>query len=249
MDTSRKDWWAPIWRGLVVDPEGKHVRRLKSAIALFLYLVLHAKRGTGFVARKQATIASDMGISLWTVRTWMRRLRDTGYITSQRTGRATVIRILRWRGLGQSHADQMGTGMPIRWAETQRSDAGESRKREHLSGEFAHVTTSNESLLTRSLLQEQSGGRSSPSPTMTSEETAEKAREELLAADLAAGLDDPGGLRRYRAHAHRHPEVLLRRLLSEARAVPENKIKRSRAALFTYLLNQHVNGNTKDSRD
>ena len=46
-----KNWWTPVWHGLVDDPEGKHLRRMKGAFGLFVYLLSHADRGTGRVYR------------------------------------------------------------------------------------------------------------------------------------------------------------------------------------------------------
>lgn len=59
---------------------------------------------------------------------------------------------------------------------------------------------------------------------------------ELLALDLAEALDDIKSLSAYVAYARRYPEALLRRALDEAKAVPAEKIRRSRAALFNHLI-------------
>lgn len=94
-----KTWWAPIWRGLVADPEGKHVRRLDGTIWLLLYLILHAERRTGTVRCRLKTIAVSMGMPLRTVQRWLRRLRAGGYVTVRETGRVAQIGILRWKTL------------------------------------------------------------------------------------------------------------------------------------------------------
>src|SRR6266480_3841869 len=86
MDAVRKDWWAQVHRGLVVDPSGKHVRRLDGAVWLLLYCFLHANRATGELWRKYDTIASDMGRPVRTIRAWMRRLREHEYVTATGTG-------------------------------------------------------------------------------------------------------------------------------------------------------------------
>jgi len=229
MSESPKTWWAPIWRGLIVDPNGKHVRALKAALALFLYIILHADRATGVVTRKEAVIARDMGLSLWTVRAWRRRLEKLGYLDARRTGRGTVMTIRRWRAVGQRHAAQSGIPVPIRAAETQRADRDDRGKPPMVSGEFRPLTASNESLLTRELSRD--GGRPTErGPT----------REEVLASDLADGLHDHAQFRRYLSYARKHDEGLLRRCLSEARAMPAHRIKRSRAAYFEFLLKRHV---------
>jgi DNA-binding transcriptional ArsR family regulator len=65
-------------------------------------------------------------------------------------------------------------------------------------------------------------------------------REELLALDLATDLGDFESLPRYLSLAHRYPESLLRRLLSETRQVPVKGIRKSRAALFIHLLHKYA---------
>jgi hypothetical protein len=65
-------------------------------------------------------------------------------------------------------------------------------------------------------------------------------REELLALDLAEALKDRRGFKLYLSYAHQYPEPLLREVLSLVRQTPDQKIKKSRGALFTYLIRQHA---------
>jgi len=44
----------------------------------------------------------------------------------------------------------------------------------------------------------------------------------------------------YEAYARKYPEEILRRVLAEARQIPDSKILKSRAHLFTYLLKKYV---------
>ena len=88
-----------MWRGLVVDARAQHYRKMKSAVWLFMYLLLHADRKTGELRRKHATISRDMGISDRTSRRWMGRLCRHGYVSVTHTGRALVIHIKKWRSL------------------------------------------------------------------------------------------------------------------------------------------------------
>jgi len=66
-----------------------------------------------------------------------------------------------------------------------------------------------------------------------------KTKEELLALDLARGLDDLKALPLYLAYARKYSEGALRRALSEARAVPAAQIKKSRGALFNHLIQKY----------
>ncbi len=100
MTAPEKTWWAPLWRGLVVDPAGKHARGLKDSVWLLLYLILHADRRTGRLRCRLSIIVRDMGRPRRTIQRWMRRLRAQAYIEVRRTGRAPEIGILRWRPVG-----------------------------------------------------------------------------------------------------------------------------------------------------
>jgi biotin operon repressor len=61
-------------------------------------------------------------------------------------------------------------------------------------------------------------------------------REELIAVDLADTLDDYQGLPFYISLAKKYPETFLRRILEQVMQVPQEKIKKSRGALFNHLV-------------
>ena len=94
-----RSWWAPVWRGLIVDESAKHYRCIRSAIWLYLYLVVHADRKTGALFRKIGTIAQDMGVEPTTIRRWLAMLARNDYITRSTTGRSVQITIQRWKRL------------------------------------------------------------------------------------------------------------------------------------------------------
>lgn len=62
------------------------------------------------------------------------------------------------------------------------------------------------------------------------------AREKLLAKDLMEALGDDRHFARYLYYAQKYPEEFLRHILSETKATPESKIRKSRVALFRYLV-------------
>ena len=90
-------WWGPVWRGLFVDPEGKHHRAMGRALWLYGYLIVHADRRAGTLYRAVATIARDMRVPSRTIQSWLSLLRRQGYIRTESTGRALVIRLEKWR--------------------------------------------------------------------------------------------------------------------------------------------------------
>lgn len=95
----QKSWWAAVWRGLVADPEAKHYCSIRSALWLYLYLIVHANRKTGELNRRYETIAQETGISKRTIRYWLSVLQRAGYVKLDRSGSAPVIniRIQRWK--------------------------------------------------------------------------------------------------------------------------------------------------------
>src|SRR5690242_9393130 len=99
--TKAKSWWAPLWRGLVADHTGKHYRGMKSAVWLFLYLVMHADRKTGRLIRHYDTMVKETGLTRRTIRHWLAILKRHGYVTVEQTGgsRPLVIQVQKWKPL------------------------------------------------------------------------------------------------------------------------------------------------------
>ena len=64
-------------------------------------------------------------------------------------------------------------------------------------------------------------------------------KEELLARDLAEGLDDKSNFGFYLSAARKYPEDFLRKIYSQVKEIPLNKIKKSKGALFNYLIQKY----------
>lgn len=94
-------WWGFVWRGLVVSSSAQHYHAMGRSVWLYLYLIIHANRKTGSLYRRVNTISVDIGLSRRTVQVWLKRLRDNGYIVTERTGRSLIIHILKWRSINQ----------------------------------------------------------------------------------------------------------------------------------------------------
>ena len=62
-----------------------------------------------------------------------------------------------------------------------------------------------------------------------------------LANEIADTLNDRDALPLYLQYARKYQEGFLRKLLARVLAIPETKIRRSRGALFTFLVNQAGN--------
>ncbi len=69
-------------------------------------------------------------------------------------------------------------------------------------------------------------------------------KEELLASDIADALDDHGNITTYLPFAFQYPESFLRRILSEVKRTPQHKIRKSRKALFMYLVKYYAHKNS-----
>ena len=61
-------------------------------------------------------------------------------------------------------------------------------------------------------------------------------RQELLAHDLAEALNDQNHYTIYLSYAKQYSESFLRRVLAETKMTPDRKIRKSRSALFNYLV-------------
>ena len=63
-------------------------------------------------------------------------------------------------------------------------------------------------------------------------------QEIKLANEIAGTLNDRDSIALHLKYARKYKEEYLRGMLAKVMAVPESQIKRSRAALYTFLINQ-----------
>jgi len=68
--------------------------------------------------------------------------------------------------------------------------------------------------------------------------TTYEPQEIRLANEIAATLKDPDALPLYLQYSRKYQETFLRKLLARVMSVEESKIRRTRGALFTFLVNQ-----------
>lgn len=68
-----------------------------------------------------------------------------------------------------------------------------------------------------------------------------------VAYELASTLNDTESLKIYEEFTDKYAESFLRKVLAKVMSIPDRKIKKTRGALFTYLVNQ--NGRQHYSRD
>ena len=63
-------------------------------------------------------------------------------------------------------------------------------------------------------------------------------KDTQLAEDIAEALHDPEALPLYLSYTQELSHEKLREILAKVCSIPDDKIKRSRGALFTYLVSQ-----------
>lgn len=73
-------------------------------------------------------------------------------------------------------------------------------------------------------------------------------REEFIAYDLAESLNDHENIAAYLSYAKRFSESFLRGVLGNVMEIPDERIRKSRAALFNHIINKHDKDN-EDNRD
>jgi len=64
-------------------------------------------------------------------------------------------------------------------------------------------------------------------------------KEEKLAEELADTLSDQESLPFYRDLVLKYSETFLREKLKKVMSIPQEQIRKTRGALFTYLISQH----------
>ena len=72
-------------------------------------------------------------------------------------------------------------------------------------------------------------------------------KEEKLAREIATALNDMDSLQVHLGFVEKYSESFLRRTLQKVLSLPDDQIRKTRGALFTYLVNQ--NGYRSNSRD
>jgi biotin operon repressor len=172
----------------------------------------------------QSYIAERLGCSRSTVHRALQKLQETALIRLEKRSRYhSVYQLLKVR---------------YRTPESQM-------KHEESSDESQVVTNNNN--VTRYMNNNVNVENNSFEGIEPKTPTEPKTREELLAEDIAEALSDLKGLPIYLRYAQQYSESVIRKCLSVAKQMPAERIKKSRPALFTYLLKQHVQTSKNNS--
>ena len=71
-------------------------------------------------------------------------------------------------------------------------------------------------------------------------------QEVRLANDIADQLNDHGSVQLFLNFSRKYREDHLRKILSKVMSIPESQIKKTRGALFTYLVHQNDGDHSRD---
>ena len=71
-------------------------------------------------------------------------------------------------------------------------------------------------------------------------------QDEVLARELSMGLEDTINMKYYQSITKKYPERVLRDIYDHVRQIPQNQIKKSKGALFNYLLQKHEQNNHRN---
>ncbi len=74
-------------------------------------------------------------------------------------------------------------------------------------------------------------------------------KEDKLALEIAQALNDLDALACYQSFTKKYTEEFLKKVLMRVLSIPDDKIRRTRGALFTYLVSQNASANKNNSRD
>lgn len=74
----------------------------------------------------------------------------------------------------------------------------------------------------------------------------EQQNENKLAYEIANTLNDQKSITIHLSFVKRYKPEFLKEILLRVMSIPDNKIRRSRAALYTYLVNEHGRNHSRD---
>jgi len=180
-------------------------------IAVYNFLASMADRSQSCFPSQQY-IADHLGLSRSTVNKTLNRLESHF--------------LIRKEGRGRHHRTYRLLQVRCRAGETQMSSGGNSDVAQGNTNNTKLTRTINNVVVCVS--------RKEPTTKLPLQ-----AKEELLALDIAETLGSHDRIELYLSFAGRYPESFLRETLSRVKQTPDRQIKKSRAALFAYLVRQY----------
>lgn len=166
----------------------------------------------------QKYIARKLGCSRGSVNKVIKRLVEDKLISMWKTpGKRTVYQLLP--------VDMSDNGTGVSDKNTMDVSKADTNNNKRTRGNNDNVVSVHKNYATKDGLNDEADARS---------------RQELLAHDLSAALNDQSHYSIYHSYAKQYSESFLRRVLAETKMTPDSKIRKSRAALFNYLLHHYA---------
>lgn len=263
MEKQHKNYWRPLWSGLVLDEQAKHYRRMKNSVWLFLYLILKSGR-TGFLRKTCNEISKETGIKSRTIRNWLKNLKNKGYVSVKKQSKGILIHINCPNGhvramfihttcpIGQKNQGSAPVSNSDNLEKTCQSEKNKVEKTLYSSGKNEKTSlcnkydTNNKYIYNDVNIFNNDYNNDMENNNKNELNSFYLTREELLAKKLAEGLDDFESLKFYLSATRKFPEELLIKIYREVKSIPSYKIKKSRGALFNYLLQKYEQNNSFD---
>lgn len=235
-----------------MDSEGRHIKRMGSSLSLFLYLILKANAKTGFLTKSYKEISKETGIKAKTIRNWMGNLKSKDYIFTKKQNRGLLIYVKKWKTFKHqivplNETAQKGSHIDNKNAQIQSDSLPKFGRLENLK--VGKIFYSREKMKQRDqsniydMKKLNNDINNDGSSSHNKFNSLFLTKEELLARGLAEGLDDTANLGFYISTTRKYPEEFLREIYRHVKGIPLNKIKKSRGALFNYLIQKHEKNN------
>lgn len=206
------DWY---WVNKAVIRHTPKVRAM--GIAVYNFLASLANRNQSCFP-SQKYIAESLGYSRTTINKTLKLLEENGFIRIEKRSRYhCVYQLLKVR------CEDNETQMSSRGnSDVTQGDSNNNK----LTRNINNIVMKNRNFLNSS--------------RNTFKRFRPRNKEQLLALDLTEALNDHKNLPLYLSYSKRYPESFLRKVLGEVKEVPAEKIKKSRGALFNYLVKKYA---------
>lgn len=233
-----KSWWRPLWSGLIIHPTAKHLDRMGNSVWLYLYFLLKATQPTGTLATSYKTISKEMGVSRETIRKWLRVLKKNNYVEVINMSKGLSVQIRSYKSTGcPEQATVSGQISPL---EVSRLGQGETEQKpqnlQSLSDIIQQRRFSPVDNVNRLNKLDNNVNVIYENKYFYENEFIPQNKEELLALDIAKGLQDTKNLRAYLNLTKQHSGSFLRTIFGQVKELPDDKIKKSKGAYFMFLV-------------
>jgi len=179
-------------------------------------------------------------------------LRKGGYITTRNNGRCLHIQIEKWKHLSDSGKRPQQNGIVSDswgWKNPTNGKVQKCPKTPILRQKPTRLLEPNDRTIKKDILKNDNDDKFMNLNSNAFKQFKPQNESDLLAVDMATVLHDQKNLALYRSYSKKYPAWLLRKVLSEVKQLPQRKIKKSRGALFNYLVQTYAKKNTHHHSD